>query len=282
MGPVLSTAGREFEMTDADFNRIRRLLKDRSGIDVGAGKRQLVYGRLTRRLRALNLRTFNDYLALVEDANADEARSFLNSLTTNVTELFREEHHFELLRERLVPEVTALGTRRLRIWSAGCSVGDEPYSIALTLASLPELSTWDLKILATDIDSEVLAQGREGVYQMDRIAKLKPNMRALFSRGVGSKTGLARAGDRLREMITFKQLNLLQDWPMSGPFDVIFCRNVIIYFDAPTKEQLVRRFSSLLRPGGYLLLGHSESPAAASAPLLESSGRTAFVRKASR
>lgn len=282
MGTVLTIPGREFEMTDADFNRIRRLLKDRSGIDVGAGKRQLVYGRLTRRLRALKLRSFNEYLALVEDGSTDEASSFLNSLTTNVTELFREEHHFDLLRERLVPEVTAQGTRRLRIWSAGCSVGDEPYSVALTLAALPELASWDIKILATDIDSEVLAQGREGVYQMDRIQKLKPNMRALFSRGVGSKAGLARAGDRLRSMISFKQLNLLQDWPMSGPFDVIFCRNVIIYFDAPTKESLVHRFTSLLRPGGYLLLGHSESPAAGCSPLLDSAGRTAFVRKAIR
>lgn len=281
MGTVLSAPGREFEMTEADFNRIRQLLKDRSGIDVGAGKRQLVYGRLTRRLRALKLRTFNDYLALVEDASTDEARSFLNSLTTNVTELFREEHHFELLRERLVPEVTALGTRRLRIWSAGCSVGDEPYSIALTLAALPDLASWDIKILATDIDSEVLAQGRQGIYQMERIQKLRPNMRALFSRGIGSKAGLARAGDRLRDMITFKQLNLLQDWPMSGPFDVIFCRNVIIYFDTSTKENLVRRFTSLLRPGGFLFLGHSESPAAGCTPLLEPAGRTAFVRKAS-
>ncbi len=266
-------------MTDADFERIRLLLKTRSGIDVGTGKRMLVYGRLTRRLRALKLRTFNDYLSLVEDSRTDEARAFLNSLTTNVTELFREEHHFELLRDRLVPEVRESGKRRLRIWSAGCSVGDEPYSIALTLATHPDASDWDTKILATDIDSDVLSQGRQGIYQSERIQKLKPQMRALFARGIGSKAGLARASERLRDMITFKQLNLLEDWPMSGPFDVIFCRNVIIYFDAPTKEQLIQRFASLLRPGGFLLLGHSESPAAASSPLLEPSGRTAFVRK---
>lgn len=280
MGGVLAERGREFEMTDADFDRIRRMLKDRSGIDLGSGKRQLVYGRLTRRLRALKLRTFNDYLALVDDADTDEARSFLNSLTTNVTELFREEHHFELLRERLIPEVTALGNRKLRIWSAGCSVGDEPYSIALTLCALPELRNWDIKILATDIDSDVLAQGREGVYQLERIQKLTPAMRPLFKRGIGAKAGQARAGDRLRELISFKQLNLLETWPMKGPFDVIFCRNVIIYFDPPTKEDLIRRFAGLLRPGGYLLLGHSESPAAGSSPLLEPAGRTAFVRKA--
>lgn len=279
MGTVLRPERREFEMTDADFERIRHLLKSRSGIDVGEGKRMLVYGRLTRRLRALNLRTFNDYLALVQDASAPEARSFLNSLTTNVTELFREEHHFELIKDKLVPEVERLGTRRLRIWSAGCSVGDEPYSIALTLATMPQLDGWDIKILATDIDSDVLAQGREGIYQSERIEKLRPNMRALFSRGIGSKAGLARAGTALRSMITFKQLNLLDEWPMSGPFDMIFCRNVIIYFDVPTKERLVERYTSLLRPGGYLLLGHSESPAAGNLSLLEPAGRTAFRKR---
>src|ERR1041384_3715015 len=182
MGTVLSTPGREFEMTDADFNRIRQLLKDRSGIDVGAGKRQLVYGRLTRRLRALKLRTFNDYLALVEDASTDEARAFLNSLTTNVTELFREEHHFELLKDRVIPELVEADARRVRVWSAGCSLGDEPYSIALTLALLPELEDWDVKILATDIDSEVLSQASAGVYPLERIEKLKPPVRSLFAR----------------------------------------------------------------------------------------------------
>jgi chemotaxis protein methyltransferase CheR len=278
MGAVLKIEAREFELTDADFSRIQRLLKARSGIDVGTGKRMLVYGRLTRRLRALKLQTFAEYLKLVEDPASEESRAFLNALTTNVTELFREEHHFDLLRERVVPELVRDGASRLRIWSAGCSLGDEPYSIALTLASLPAVADWDVKILATDIDSEVLNQARQGIYQADRIAKLKPPMRAFFSRGVGKNAGLARVGPSVRSMITFNQLNLHDQWPMRGPFDVIFCRNVIIYFDQPTRERLVRRFADLLRPGGYLCLGHSESPTAGKIACLKSAGRTSFVK----
>lgn len=278
MGAILDLQGREFELRDADFARIQRLLKERSGIDVGAGKRTLVYGRLARRLRALGLDNFADYLKLVEDPASDESRSFLNALTTNVTELFREEHHFDLLRERVIPEMAAGGAKRLRIWSAGCSLGDEPYSIALTLASIPELEDWDVKILATDIDSEVLAQASAGVYQAERVMKLKPQMRAFFSRGVGKNAGMARVAPRVRDLITFKQLNLHDPWPMRGPFDVIFCRNVIIYFDPPTRERLVRRYAELLRPGGYLFLGHSESPTGGKVASLKNCGKTAFVK----
>jgi chemotaxis protein methyltransferase CheR len=278
VGAVLES-GREFELLDADFVRIQQMLKERSGIDVGAGKRNLVYGRLTRRLRALNLRTFAEYLKLVEDPQAEESKTFLNSLTTNVTELFREPHHFEMLRDRIIPEMVGQGARRLRIWSAGCSLGDEPYSIGLTLAQLPQLASWDVKILATDIDSDVLAQASTGVYPVERIEKLKPPVRALFSRGVGKNAGLARISPAVRELITFKQLNLHDPWPMQGPFDVIFCRNVIIYFDQPTRERLARRFSDLLRPGGYLCLGHSESATGGKVSSLKSCGGTAFIKR---
>jgi chemotaxis protein methyltransferase CheR len=278
VGAVLDS-GREFELLDADFSRIQQLLKERSGIDVGAGKRNLVYGRLTRRLRALNLRTFAEYLKLVEDPRADESRTFLNSLTTNVTELFRESHHFDLLRDRIIPEMAADGARRLRIWSAGCSLGDEPYSIGLTLALIPELDSWDVKILATDIDSDVLKQASTGVYPIDRIEKLKPPVQRLFSRGAGKNAGLARISQDVRGLITFNQLNLHDPWPMRGPFDVIFCRNVIIYFDQPTRERLVRRFSDLLRPGGYLCLGHSESATGGRVSTLKGCGSTAFIRQ---
>jgi chemotaxis protein methyltransferase CheR len=278
VGTVLGE-GREFELLDADFARIQRLMKDRSGIDIGPGKRNLVYGRLTRRLRALHLKTFTEYLTLVEDPESDEATAFLNSLTTNVTELFREEHHFELIEERVVPELLEMNTRRVRVWSAGCSLGDEPYSIALTLALIPELHDWDIKILATDIDSEVLKQASAGVYQIERIEKLKPAVRALFQRGTGSYAGLAKVSPQIRSMITFRQLNLHDTWPMQGPFDVIFCRNVIIYFDQPTRERLVKRFTELLRPGGYLMIGHSESATASRIPTLKGCGRTAFVKR---
>ncbi len=278
MGAVLDQSAREFRLTDADFRRIQRLLKERSGIDVGTGKRNLVYGRLTRRLRALDLTDFSQYLELVADPVSDESRAFLNALTTNVTELFREQHHFDLLREEIIPTMLAQGAHRLRIWSAGCSLGDEPYSIALTLASIPALEDWDCKILATDIDSDVLAQASAGVYQAERVEKLKAGLRAFFLRGVGKNAGLARVSPAIRQMLTFRQLNLHDAWPMQGPFDVIFCRNVIIYFDPPTRENLVRRFADLLRPGGYLCLGHSESPTGAKIAALKSCGRTTFVK----
>ena len=277
---ISPTSAREFDFNDKDFKRVQKVLKDRSGIDIGDGKRMLVYGRLARRMRVLKLSRFVDYLQLVEDPQSSESVSFLNALTTNVTELFREEHHFELLKKRVVPEVKSSGAERLRIWSAGCSAGDEPYSIALTLAQLPELSEWDIRILATDIDSDILEQAQAGVYPIERIEKLKPEYRKGFLRGVGGNSGHARVSPNLRSMITFKRLNLQEQWPMSGPFDVIFCRNVFIYFDTPTRERLVRRFAALLRPGGFLFLGHSESPSANATPSLKSCGQTAFVKQA--
>lgn len=282
MGAVLSIAPREFQLSDADFGRIRQLLKQRSGIDVDAGKRSLVYGRLARRLRTLKLSNFTDYLALVEDPANEESRRFLNALTTNVTELFREEHHFDLLRERIVPEMLKAGANRLRIWSAGCSLGDEPYSIALTLALIPEVQSWDIRILATDIDSDVLSQASSGVYQLERIEKLKPRVRSLFERGTGKNAGLARVSKPIRDLIAFKQLNLHEPWPMRGPFDVVFCRNVIIYFDTPTRDRLVRRYEQILRPGGYLCLGHSEAPTAGKIATLTNCAPTAFVKSDGR
>ncbi|MET0793412.1 MAG: protein-glutamate O-methyltransferase [Polyangiaceae bacterium] len=269
---------REFELGDKEFQRIQKLLKERSGIDIGAGKRMLAYGRLARRMRALKLTKFSDYLLLVDDPTSEESGKFLNALTTNVTELFREEHHFELLAARVVPEVLSARASKLRIWSAACSAGDEPYSIALTLSRTQALADLDVRILATDIDTEILDQARRGVYAVDRVAKLKPEFRSSFQRGTGANAGNARISPALRELVTFKQLNLLDPWPMSGPFDVIFCRNVFIYFDTQTRERLVRRFASLLRPGGYLFLGHSESPSANSTPSLKNCGRTAFIK----
>jgi len=279
---ALDTATREFELGDNEFRRIQKLLKERSGIDMGPGKRMLAYGRLARRMRALKLADFADYLCLVEDPASDESGKFLNALTTNVTELFREEHHFDMLAKRVVPEVLNNGGRKLRIWSAACSAGDEPYSAALTLNRMPELANLDVRILATDIDTEILEQARRGVYPVERIAKLKPEFRSSFPRGVGANAGNARVNPDLRSMVTFKQLNLLDPWPMNGPFDVIFCRNVFIYFDGQTRELLVRRFAELLRPGGYLFLGHSESPSANGTPSLKNCGRTAFVKQSAQ
>lgn len=272
---------RDFDLGDVEFARIQTLLKQRSGIDIGAGKRMLVYGRLARRMRALALTRFSDYLGLIEDPRSDESSKFLNALTTNVTDLFREEHHFEILATRIVPEMLAAGATKLRIWSAACSAGDEPYSIALTLERLPGVAKLDARVLATDIDTEILEQARLGIYPVERVAKLKPEYRSSFQRGIGGNAGSARINPALRSMITFKQLNLMDSWPMKGPFDVIFCRNVFIYFDTQTRNRLVERFSELLRPGGYLFLGHSESPSGNAAGL-KNCGRTAFVKAHAR
>ena len=272
---------REFEFGDAAFGKVRTLLKQRSGIDVGEGKRMMVYGRLVRRLRALRLRGFQDYLPLLEDPDSDESKQFLNALTTNVTELFREAHHFEFLTNRVIPETRRERGKQLRIWSAGCSTGEEPYSIAITLqeAAVNDPS-WAPRVLATDIDSEVLSKAERGVYAVDKVRQLEGKARRWFQRGQGPNAGLARVRSELRDLIAFRQLNLLGPWPMRGPFDAIFCRNVVIYFDTPTREALVNRFAELLRDGGYLFMGHSESLTGASSDLLEACGKTTYRKLA--
>jgi len=259
------------------FARIRRLVRDTAGIELPESKRLLCQTRLLRRLRALQLRSYDDYLALLDDPDAGEHGELINAITTNVTSFFREAHHFELLA-RLLPELASRGPR-IRIWSAGCSSGEEPWSIAMTIRdALGACDGIDVKVLATDIDTEVLARATAGVYTDDHVEPLSPDkLRTYFARGVGPNAGSWRVRDELRGLVTFKQLNLFERWPMRGPFDLVFCRNVLIYFDADNKVQLISRFRDVLAPGAHLMLGHSESITGAVTGL-RLVGRTAYRR----
>ncbi len=253
---------REFEYTEQDFRHIREFVHHHTGIALSEAKREMVYSRLSRRLRALGLHSFAEYRTRLE-SDEQEIEHFTNAITTNLTAFFREPHHFEFLGRTVLQELAtrASGGRRLRIWSAGCSTGEEVYSIAMTVReNLPAYSQWDVKLLATDLDSSVLEVGEQGIYPAERIAKLpSERVKRWFLRGSGSAVGKVRVNDELRAMVAFRQLNLMQPWPMRNGFDVIFCRNVVIYFDKPTQAQLFNRFADALHPGGYLFIGHSET-----------------------
>ncbi len=260
---------REFEFGDADFEALRRLVKQITGINLSDQKRELVYGRLARRLRALRLKSFGEYRELLARDGGQEIAQFCNAITTNLTAFVREPHHFDDLREHVLMPMAAGaaagaaagGERRLRIWSAGCSTGEEPYSLAMTiLEAVPELRRWDVRILATDLDSDVLERGRRGVYAEDRLKNMTLQRRSRFFIERRERDGLHyEASPELKSLITFKQLNLMHPFPMRGPLDAIFCRNVVIYFDKETQRDLFARISQLQRPGNLLFLGHSES-----------------------
>jgi chemotaxis protein methyltransferase CheR len=253
---------REFAFGEEDFEALRRLVKQLTGINLTEQKRELVYGRLSRRLRALNLTSFRDYRALLQE-DSTELVNFTNAITTNLTSFFRENHHFEYLRDHVLlkraQEPSA--SRRIRIWSSACSTGEEPYSIAMTVhEAIPDLRRWDIKVLATDLDSEVLSRARRGVYAADRLQGFDSNRLEKFFTRQDDKRGAAYQVDpALAALITFKQLNLMHGLPMKGPLDVIFCRNVVIYFDKDTQRDLFGRMAKLQRPGDLLFLGHSES-----------------------
>lgn len=255
-------AAHEFELTDEEFKRLRMLVHERTGIALSEAKRELVYGRLARRLRKLRLDSFGEYCTLVESGNPEELQELTNAITTNLTSFFRENYHFEQLASEVLPysERMRSGTRRLRLWSAGCSTGEEPYSISVVLReALANLPQWDVKLLATDIDSAVVATATEGVYPAERFKGVTAER---VKRWFPQASGLSdhhQACPALKELITFKQLNLLDSWPMKGPFDVIFCRNVVIYFDKDTQRGLFNRMAELQEPGGWLFIGHSEN-----------------------
>ncbi len=248
----------QFALEDNDFRKLSKLVMDTAGIVLSERKRAFIHGRLGRRLRALGLADFSQYCRLLEtDDGDDELRNFINAVTTNHTSFFREAHHFDFLSRVIIPEFLSGNTTRLRIWSAGCSTGEEPYSIAMTLAAGPTaLMERDIKILATDLDTNVIARGAEGAYELERAEGIPDAYRKRFTRLRDSKVVM---NDELCRLITFVHLNLLGPWPMSGPFDIIFCRNVVIYFDKPTQRRLFDRYANLLRPDGWLIAGHSEN-----------------------
>jgi chemotaxis protein methyltransferase CheR len=247
----------EFLFTDSDFSRIRTLIHRRAGIALGEHKRQMVYSRLSRRLRDLGLPQFATYLNMLEDSrDGDEWQLFINSLTTNLTSFFREAHHFPVLAD-----LARKATQPVTVWCAAASTGEEPYSIAITLMEALGERASSARVIATDIDTSVLARASAGVFTMEQVNRLSPErLRRFFNKGTGGNAGKVRVRPEVTAMVKFSRLNLLDaGWPVKEPVDAIFCRNVMIYFDKPTQKKLLDRFVPLLKPNGLLFAGHSEN-----------------------
>jgi len=255
-----AATGRE-TLTPAEFDFIRGLIRDYAGIVIDDNKRTMVQGRITRRMRELGIRDAGEYLDYIRTAPEIERDGLASALTTNVTAFFREIHHFEYLQKEFLAELRGRALRRIRAWSAGCSSGEEAYSIAITLMEgLAEERGWDISVLATDLDFNMIRFAREAVYPQDRVARLPPEqLKRWFLRGGGSQDGRVMVRPELKRIVRVMPLNLLEEWPMSGPFDVIFCRNVFIYFDREVKSRIVDRYAELLPVGGLLFIGHSEN-----------------------
>ncbi len=253
-----------FDITDKEFQKFREMIYDQTGIDLSERKKRLVIARLSRRLRALNLSSFTEYydfLTSSEDSQT-ELVHLINRITTNKTDFFREKHHFDFLSNELFPVIIGAaeksGQKRLRIWSAGCSSGEEPYTLAMTVHnSFKNLRGWDIKILATDLDTDILSRAAAGVYPTQTVAPIPPEyLRSYFRQ---TREGYEVVPE-LKNMIAFRKLNFMSpSFPMKRPFDIIFCRNVIIYFDAETKATLMGKFHHHLKDNGYMFIGHSES-----------------------
>jgi chemotaxis protein methyltransferase CheR len=274
--------GTEFEFTARDFRKIAEIMREESGIVLGENKANLVYSRLAKRLRKLNIDTFREYCDfVVSGEGADERRGMIAAMTTNVTKFFREQHHFDYLRDRVLPQLAknAKAGDRVRIWSAGCSSGEEPYTIAMTvLGAIPDAASFDFKILATDLDHNMIAHGRAGLYDASATESIPKEYRKFFTDTGSGNEARIQMSDKLRSLIRFNELNLLGNWPMTGGFDVIFCRNVMIYFDDDTQFELCRRYAQLLPIGGTLCIGHSERADTDRLPL-DIVGQTTYRKK---
>ncbi len=270
----------EFAMSKRDFGEIAAMLYADAGIYLHESKATLVYSRLVKRLRKLNLDNFQDYCQLVASPQgAAERLEMLSALTTNVTRFLREPHHFEHLRANVLPPMLEAARRggRVRLWSAACSTGQEPYSIALTLLSLePNAGSLDVKILATDIDPRVVAEAQRGVYSESALAEVPADLRRRYFEPTAQGW---QAVEAMRRLIAFRTLNLNADWPMPGKFGAIFCRNVAIYFDEPTQQAVWSRFADKLEPNGWLYIGHSERVTGPASARFVSEGVTAYRLK---
>jgi chemotaxis protein methyltransferase CheR len=248
---------REFDFTANDFARVRKLIYQHAGISLSEAKTDMVYSRVGRRLRSVGSKSFKEYLDNLENENnPDEWQAFTNTLTTNLTSFFREEHHFPILAEHL-----ARISKPIKIWCSAASTGEEPYTIAMTACEAFGTLKPPVEIIATDIDTNVLATAARGVYPYERVSKLSEKQRKeFFQRGTGAQEGSVRVRNELRNLISFQPLNLLEpQWALKEPFDVIFCRNVMIYFDKPTQSKILSRFVPLMKPNALLFAGHSEN-----------------------
>jgi chemotaxis protein methyltransferase CheR len=259
VGAAAKDIQREFHMSEKDFQAISELAYKYTGIVLGDHKQDMVYGRLARRMRDLRLTSFVDYCQLIQETSQPEVSRFINAITTNLTSFFRESHHFDFLTNNALPDLLKGNNGKIRAWSAGCSTGEEPYSISLTLNEFLPMKAWDIKVLATDLDSNVLQKASQGVYDIERVESLSKSVKSkwfLFDR---NHKDIVKVSPSLQQLVRFKRLNLLEAWPMRGRFDFIFCRNVMIYFNEETQVRLLNRFADILNPGGYLFIGHSES-----------------------
>jgi chemotaxis protein methyltransferase CheR len=277
-------AAREFAFSDADFRRLAKLAYDYAGIALSESKQNLIYSRLSQRLRVLELESFRDYCEYL-DVTPSEVESFINCLSTNHTKPFREGRHFEHFRAHVAGPFAQVAARkpggRLRVWSAGCSSGEEPYTIAVVLMrEIRDVGVNDVKILTTDIDTDVLARAAAGEFAIVAVDEVPREYRVYFAGRVGEGNSEKVAmGEDVQSLIAFRRLNLMETWPFHGLFDAFFCRNVMIYFDSPTKTKLVERYTRQLKPGGFLYIGHSESLVGAH-PGLDLIGRTTYRRVA--
>jgi chemotaxis protein methyltransferase CheR len=247
---------KEFAFTRKEFDCLREIVNRKAGIFISDEKFNMFYSRLSRRIRELGLADFRQYCELVKNEQGDEIEALINSITTNLTSFYRERHHFEYLQDHILPH-----RNKIRIWSAGCSSGEEPYTIAMTLHNAGWGNpAYQYDLLATDIDTNILSRAAKGIYQQENADGLSDNdLKQYFLKGKGKNKNLIRTKPSLQRNIRFSQLNLIESWQHAEPHDVIFCRNVLIYFDQPTKQLIVNKFIDALSPGGYLIVGHSES-----------------------